>query len=248
MAKMKVLVFDIWGDYAHFRKFYTTTSPLTFSFPPPPTIAGILGAVYGTDKKTNEYLDKFGYENCNIAVRIMAPIKKVRMGLNLVNTKDNYWQPVLKITPKSKHEPRTQIRTEFLKNPKFRIYVFHQENKIFEDLIEKIKNHRTTYTVSLGLSELIANFSFVGLFSYTQISNDNSIGLHSVIPIHILLEKGLEIEEGKKYFKERIPFVMKQDRVVEKYEDVIFEPDGKTIKAKVKNYFRLENGENIVFF
>jgi len=53
---MKVLVFDIWGDYGHFRKFYTTTSPLTFSFPPPPTIAGILGAIYGTDKKTNEYL------------------------------------------------------------------------------------------------------------------------------------------------------------------------------------------------
>lgn len=48
---MKVLAFDIWADYAHFRKFYTTTSPLTFSFPPPPTIAGILGAIYGTEKK-----------------------------------------------------------------------------------------------------------------------------------------------------------------------------------------------------
>ncbi|MFB3896899.1 MAG: CRISPR-associated protein Cas5, partial [bacterium] len=32
---MKILVFDIWGDLGHFRKFYTTTSPLSFSFPPP---------------------------------------------------------------------------------------------------------------------------------------------------------------------------------------------------------------------
>ena len=47
---MKVLVFDIWADYGHFRKFYTTTSPLTFSFPAPSTIAGILGAIYGAGK------------------------------------------------------------------------------------------------------------------------------------------------------------------------------------------------------
>jgi len=54
---MKVLVFDLFGDFAHFRKYYTTTSPLTFSFPPPPTIAGILGAIYGASKE--EYLDIF---------------------------------------------------------------------------------------------------------------------------------------------------------------------------------------------
>jgi len=45
-----------------------------------------------------------------------------------------------------------------------------------------------------------------------------------------------------------MPIKMNQKRIVEKYDDVIFEPDGKTIKAKVKNYYRLENGENITFF
>lgn len=243
---MKVLVFDIWGDYAHFRKFYTTTSPLTFSFPPPPTIAGILGAIYGTDKNTNnEYLDKFSYEKCKVAVRIMVPIKKVRMGLNLLETKGTN----LKVPMSDKNlEPRTQIRTEFLKEPKFRIYVFHEEEKIFEDLIEKIKNHKTIYTVSLGLSELIANFSFVGVLNFEHAHDDKPIDLNSVFTITNLLKNGLIIEEGKKYFKEKIPVVMRQDRVVKRYEDVIFEPDGKTIKAKVKNYFKLENGENIVFF
>ena len=48
---MKVLVFDIYGDLAHFRKFYTTSSPLTFPFPPPSTIKGMLGAIIGVDKK-----------------------------------------------------------------------------------------------------------------------------------------------------------------------------------------------------
>jgi len=38
---METLVFDVKGDLGHFRKFYTTSSPLTFSFPPPPTVRGI---------------------------------------------------------------------------------------------------------------------------------------------------------------------------------------------------------------
>jgi len=105
---MKVLVFDIYGDYGHFRKFYTTTSPLTFSFPPPPTIAGILGAIYGADK--SEYLKIFGYDFCKTALKIVNPIKKVRMGINLINTKDNKYFQLLK---KANHEPRTQIRQNF---------------------------------------------------------------------------------------------------------------------------------------
>lgn len=66
---MQVLVFDIWGDYGHFSRFYTTTSPLTFSFPPPPTIARILGAIYGAGK--NEYLNMFGIGKSTWFVRMM---------------------------------------------------------------------------------------------------------------------------------------------------------------------------------
>jgi CRISPR-associated protein Cas5h len=248
LPTMKVLVFDIWADYAHFRKFYTTTSPLTFSFPPPPTIAGILGAIYGTDKNTNKYLEIFGCKECRVSIRILNPIKKVRMGLNFITTKDNCWQPILKITSKSRHEPRTQIRTEFLKDPKFRIYVGHENKNIFEELVKRIRDREIFYTVSLGLSELIANFSFIGVYICEQKFGDTWVDIHSVFPITNLSENGLIIEEGKKYFKEKIPIIMKQNRMVEKYEDVIFEPDGKTIKAKLKTYFKLENGENIVFF
>jgi len=117
---MKILAFDIWGDFAHFRKYYTTSSPLTFSFPPPPTISGILGAIYGCDKFTNEYLKLFGTDSCKISLKILSTIKKTRIGLNLINTKDGFWVPI----KKKNHEPRTQIPVEFVKNPKYRIF-FH---------------------------------------------------------------------------------------------------------------------------
>ena len=45
---------------------------------------------------------------------------KTRMGLNHINTKG--WVP----NKKGNHEARTQIRTELVKDPVYRIYVTHQ--------------------------------------------------------------------------------------------------------------------------
>ena len=240
---MKVLVFDIYGDYAHFRKYYTTTSPLSFSFPPPPTISGILGAIYGVPK--NENLKIFGYNDCQVALRILSPVKKVRMGINLINTKDNKYFLLLKA---KNHEPRIQIRTEFVKSPKYRIYVKHKDHDIFNKLAEFIKSHRSFYTVSLGLSELLADFRFVGIYESTEQNNFEG-KINTVIPDVKLAEKfTITIETDKKYFKEKIPIKMNPDRVVEIYSDVIYEPDGKPIKARVDSAYLLENGEAITFF
>jgi len=239
---MKVLVFDVWGDYGHFRKFYTTSSPLTFSFPPPSTIAGILGAIYGTGK--DEYLKVFLHDKCKIALKIMTPVKKVRMGINLINTKGDYWT----LYSNKYHEPRTQIRTEFLKDPYFRIYLTHENEEVFKALASLLKEHKSTYTVSLGLSELLADFKYVGEYDSEAKSDNGLVELQTPVTESKLLQEGLEIESAKKYFKEKMPIKMNSERVIEKYDDVIFEPDGKTIKAKVTDYYRLENGENITFF
>ena len=239
---MKILSFDIWGDYGHFRKFYTTSSPLTFSFPPPSTIEGILGAISGVDKQ--QYLDVFSPAKCKIAVRIAAPVKKVRMGINLINTKGNYWIPY----GNKHHEPRTQIRTEFLKDPCFRIYFSHKDDNVLGRLNEIMKEHKSVYTVSLGLSELLADFKYMELYDAECITGGSEVNLSSVVVFSNLIADGLEIENGKKYFKEKMPIVMNPERTIEKYDDVVFEPEGKAIKAKVNTYYRLENGENIAFF
>lgn len=238
---MKTLVFDVFGDFGHFKKFYTTSSPLTFSFPPPPTVRGMLGAITGVDK--NDYLKAFSHEKCKIAVRILSPVKKIRMGVNHINTKGNYWVPIKKGT----HEARTQIRTEFLKNPTYRLYVHHEDEDLFNRLIENVKSHKTVYTLSLGLSELLADFKYVGLMDFVQ--RDKEEGeIVTVIPMNLVDSYGIVFEEGKQYFKEKIPVEMTSERIVERYEDVIFEIQGKSIYARTHTCWEAENGERIVFF
>lgn len=240
---MKILAFDIWGDFAHFRKYYTTSSPLTFSFPPPPTISGILGAIYGCDKFTNEYLKLFGIDTCNISLKILSPIKKTRIGLNLINTKDGFWVPI----KKKNHEPRTQIPVEFVKNPKYRIFFHTEDEHLFEILSQKIENHSPTFTISLGLSELLANFEYIGQFNCEKVDNcHNYIDISTPIVADKIVD--FEIEQNKKYFKEKLPIKMDTQRIVERYNDIVYESQGCTIKTKVDTYYRLENGENIVFF
>jgi len=239
---MKVLVFDIWGDYGHFRKFFTTSSPLTFSFPPPATIAGILGAICGFGK--DEYLKLFSFEICKIGLKIASPVKKVRMGVNLINTKDFSWQPI----QTEYHEPRTQIRTEFLKDPHFRIYVSHEDSRIFKMLEQNVREHKSVYSPSLGLSELLANFNYLGIIEVEELK-DLFTEISTPIVAGNLIDSGIVIEPGKKYFKEKMPVRMNPDRVIEIYDDVIYEPGGQTIKARVKTCFRIiENGQYITFF
>lgn len=236
---MDVLVFDIWGDFAHFKRFYTTSSPLTFSFPPPPTVKGILGAIIGCDKE--EYLKVFSRDKCSISIQILNSIKKIRLGLNYINTKGNYWRPV----KKGDHEARTQIPSEFIKNPAYRIYVSHRDPNVFNKLVDNIKMHKTFFTLSLGLSELLCDFRYVGVSEFTE-KYDNLVNISSVIPLPIITGDVI-FKEGHKYYKERIPLDMNPDRVVEIYEDVLYEAQGNKIEVRVKNYWEGEDGTCITF-
>ena len=47
---MKIIVFDIKGKFAHFRKFYTNSSSLTYGIPPRTAICGILAAILGLER------------------------------------------------------------------------------------------------------------------------------------------------------------------------------------------------------
>ncbi|MEO0272700.1 MAG: type I-B CRISPR-associated protein Cas5b [candidate division WOR-3 bacterium] len=258
---MKVITFDIWGRFGHFRKFYTTTSPLTFSFPPPSTIAGIITAILGHDVlsqkgKTNEYLELFSPEKSLIGLKIVNPIKRVRMGTNLINTKDGYFKPV----KRAKREPRIQVLMEFIKEPRYTIYVYHTDEKIMEKLEQNLISHKTYYTPSLGLSQLLCNFAYNGTYHAEPIESDEFLDIKTPVLISNLKplqgsncsSQSIEFESGKKYLKEMIPIEMNSDRIVKKYEEVIFEETGKTIRARVKRAYRLKNedGEEefITFF
>lgn len=234
------LIFDIWGDYAHYRKYYTTSSPLSFSIPPRTTLIGLISAIIGKGK--SEYLEIMTKEQAEIAIRIINPIKKIRMMQNLIHTKSGYWKPV----KTASHAPRTPILFEYLKDPKYRIYFHHLDDQINSTLKTNLKNHKSVYTPYLGISELIADFAFIDEAEVTAIkSNCEFVDIHTVVPLD-MIDKPVLLQPGKKYFKERIPCEMLPGRIVTEYREILYEIDGKPIRARAKNCMELINGDVII--
>jgi len=134
---MKAAVFDIYGDYGHFGKQYTTSSPLTFSFPPPPTVKGIIGAILGFDK--NSYHTKLDQAGLKLGVSILSPIRHSRITINHINTKGGHW---------TIEHGRIQIRTEFLCFPRYRLYISLSDGDVYESLKKMLISHQTVFTLS----------------------------------------------------------------------------------------------------
>jgi CRISPR-associated protein Cas5h len=243
---MKIIVFDLWGDYAHFRVPYTTSSPLTFPIPTKTALYGLIGAILGYDK--NEYLKKFNGDKWRFAVYLKKPIKKIYIPINFINTKE---AKLFARMPRDK-SCRTQINMEFLKEPNYRIFVNSENEDELNNLKELLKNHKSNYTVYLGISECIANFKFIGDYN----DNDEVTNINDYMEISSIIPTS-QINDGKidftfndlKILKVHIPTEMKPDRELIESQFFILEANGKKIKAQVKNYVRVEDlDENIIFF
>lgn len=236
----KSLVFDIWSDFGHFRKIETTTSPLTYFVPTPPALSGLISAIVGLER--DSYYNIFSPDNVKFAIRPLNPLKKLGININLIKTDDGFYLWDIKGTP------RSPTPFEFLKNPSYRIYLqMNTEEHAIKELYDKLKkflqNHQSFYTPFLGISEMIAEFKFVGEFEIKKHENQCNINTFCVIRKD---KTRIIIENDKKYVLERVPLFMDAGRVVQKYIDVIFEADNKHICIKSGEAYKIGE-ENVIF-
>ncbi len=233
----KLIAFDIWGDYAYFRRGYTSTSTISYPFPSRTTIAGLISGILGLEK--DSYHDIFNENNSKIGLRILNPIKKININLNYINTKEGF------LLSDIKKNPRVQVQAEFLKDVKYRIYVSLNDNNIMEELFSNLSEHKSVFTPCLGISECIADFRL----TYDEMLNLNIKSGENIDINSIILKNnyGLIIEPKKKYGTVKSPGFMNSERIVSNFIEYYYEENGSSIKIKEGEYY-LVGDEKIVLY
>ena len=240
--KSRVIVFDIWSDFAHFRRIETTTSPLTYPFPTGTALAGLIAAMLGYSR--DSYYTIFSRSNIDYSIEIINPIKKIVLPETIIKTDEGFYLWDIK----DEQKRRAPTPYEFVKNPKYRIYVRFKNKaieKIYEDFKKFLKGHQTVYTPYLGISEMIANFEFIGDFEAKPLKiNPNNFG--EIQTIGRVDKIKIVPQEGKTYGRETIPLYMNEDRKVVEYASVVYEVNGKPLAVKDGEIY--EVGETYVSF
>jgi CRISPR-associated protein Cas5h len=251
MNSKSFIVFDVSAEYGHFRKFNTTTSPLSYCIPTPTAIAGLLGAILGIEREDdkgkvsegNESIRQvFSPQNSRFGVRVLNKVNKVYMGFNLLDTSKSA-QSFFNIT-----KP-TQIEYELLKNPCYRIYLDWQHSKR-DELIERINVKRFHFNPYLGLSQFTANVTWVGEKQVKKIESKNFLPFHSAVNLSAISKEmtpvDFDVMKNLQVQVETLPIEMLSNRIITRYGEVLVETTGNPVIARTAEAgYKIEGEGNI---
>lgn len=235
----KLLVFDLEGYMAHFRKFYTNSSSLTYSFPPRTVVTGLIAGIIGRER--DSYYEEFSVKNSAVGVSIIGSHRKITQTINFIRTK-------------SKNELNgsggpTQIPLEILLGEKgkvhFRIYFSHLDLKLLDEVAERITKNRYVYPPYLGISEFTAQLNFVEFIEKNGIKvnePEETNYIDTVINIEDIRDRGLVPDERKlKILKEKMTVEFNQGREISEVSSFVFEESGKKLPVRLKSEYLTVN-------
>ena len=195
------LVFDVSSDMAMFRKPYTTTSQVSFAFPPPTAIAGLIAAIVGIshDAKSEAWRAAFWdqMKGTQIGIGMLSPVRWFSTTINLLRFK----------TPNGDMNEHIQSKHQMLKWPRYRIYV--RGGGLYSSLKNRLELEEFIYTPYLGTAYALANIDYLGEYEDEPV-NDDETWVDSIVPVYdgVLID----VMKSRGLHKERVPFQMNTQR------------------------------------
>jgi CRISPR-associated protein Cas5h len=257
---LKLLSFRVSGKFAHFRKFYTNASSLSYMIPPRTVLIGMLASVLRYER--NSYYEVFHPENFRISAAVTpgTRIKKKMQSMNYLHFK--YHNLLCRGTGEGKNM-HAQCKLELLmpesKAIDYTIYlgvVAEESKKLLDDLEDRIRRRNFGYGIYLGQRQFRADIShirsypaeairFMKTAEYTDalciqengepdMAHEENLYTHMVIdqmPVHMKKEKHVDKKKTKG----------DPGRVIHTVKRVLYEKFGKRIFGKFKNGYQIED-------
>ncbi len=252
----RILQLEISGTFAHFRKFYTNASSLTYTIPPRTAVCGFLASI--CEMERDSYYDVFSHEHLGVAIAVTPGhmAKKTMQTMNYVNVEGGSKL----INDVSMHK---QCRLELLSGAtqnglSWQIYLgYHALGPCAEkinELARRIQDRHLGYGVYLGQRQFIANVQPVAQYSLdsfelldistsvdTAIRKDQVLSLDSDEYKIIMEMMPLEQSNPPQKSKTRSAGGRASIRITE----VLAETNGQRINGSFRNVVQIQMEENL---
>ncbi len=152
----RVLVFNIQGKFAHFKKFYSNKSSLTYKIPPRTVLMGMIASILQYSR--DSYYDILDSNRAKFGVKIIRPGIPHFECMNYLKEDGNH----------------TQVRLELLvpKNDiiEYQVFFTHEDIELMKELEERIKESNFGYGLFLGQRQFRATAEYVKVVKETHIT------------------------------------------------------------------------------
>lgn len=248
----RVLCFSIRGKFAHFRKFYTNSSSLSYSIPPRTVVMGIIASVLKMPR--DQYYDELSGENIGISVAI-PPGKSITKQMQSMNyLHDKYFELIAKGSTSGKIQ-HSQCKLELLTGSnhapvEYDIHVgFNEKNELLKSFEKKITAQDYGYGIYLGQRQ------FRGYINNLVTCTKNDFRILEISPKldSVCVQdnmKSFDLSPEIDLQKEQMPSGFKKTtngREGTGTHQIIFEKNGKRLTGEFKNTIHL-NGKYISFY
>lgn len=236
MSKSSILICDLEGTFAHFRKYYTNSSSLSYAFPPPTAIAGLIAGILGLER--DSYYDMFSSKNFYNAVEILTPVRKLIQTVNYIY--------IISPSDVNKVKGSTQVPFEIVVSKysnkekysklKYRLYLTHKDKAKYKEIKNRLINEKFVYPPYLGVSECLGKLKFVD-----EVNGDDveiipcgeKTKVDTVCSIDSIKKNSLELrmDSGLRYVKEIMPVEFDSGRYLTSSKSYLYEQEGNGIYA-----------------
>jgi len=246
-----ILSFKLYGRFAHFRKFYTNASSLSYLVPPRTVIIGILGSLLKLPR--DSYYEIFNENYCKISVAIVEGtiIKKMTQSINMLH--DSYFKYLSQGRGKfiSIH---SQCKLELLYSEpgcpiEYIVYLsMPPGDEYYRQLEQNIRSSVPGYGIYLGQRQFRANIEFMNRYAEKDIQ---VIGEAEMLDSICLHENVINFFDNNdvNIVIEQIPVHMKKETIEKakiqpgrepvSIKRVLFEKTGKRLYGKFKNCLKV---------
>ena len=209
------LVFDVSAEVAMFRKAYTTTSQVSFPFPPPTAVAGLLAAIVGLDHNAARGSKNAAFwpalQGTRVAIGIRNPLRWFSTTVNLLKSKSS----------NGSFTEHIQSKHQLVKNPCYRIYV--SGGGLYEDLKRRLEKGEFIFTPYLGTAYALADIRYLGEFDQQPVTGPET-WTDTVVPLYAGVQ--LNIAKCGGIHRELVPFRMDAQRELKATVTVIYPDEG----------------------